>query len=93
MDGETEKQEFYMEPSDSAAAASLAALRSMQQDGQLCDVVLEAEGGVVCVGHHRLQNLEINVSDRDHLLVTFCKLVHKHPSKIGAASGQDSSVG
>ena len=54
MDGGTKKQEFYVEPLDSVAAASLAALRSMQQDGQLCDVVLEAEGAEQISAHRAI---------------------------------------
>ena len=54
MDGGTKKQEFYLEPLDSVAAASLAALRFMQQDGQLCDVVLEAEGAEQISAHRAI---------------------------------------
>ena len=45
---------FCMVPPASAAAESLAVLRSMQQEGQLCDVVLETESGDQIAAHRNV---------------------------------------
>lgn len=54
MDGETANQNFHMVPPASAAATSLATLHSMQQQGQLCDVVLETENGEQISAHRNV---------------------------------------
>ena len=68
-DNSRQLAEFQGTYSTPERGANLKAVRSNEKRENL--VTGERKLGVVCVGHHRLQNLEINVFDANHRLGYF----------------------